>query len=247
MAIPLAGTRYAGLSPLELQKLLSDAEYEDYIESGTLPKTFAQTSSEGDQKVETSTQASFLSKGRGNVLGYQTGGLPTIKYEGPAEDIKPMLSTPEPEPEPETPKSLSEMSAQDIFKDFSMYDQGEQGLFGGKDVDYLRKQGVGDSTIREVAALSSVNQQTPAAVYQRLGGTLTSPESKASGPDPQQYARDYFSGQSDVGEKGIFGGKDVDAMRSKGYTDEQIRSTAAAIRRGGQKIPDAVFRRLGNF
>ncbi len=175
-------------------------------------------------------------QGRGSRLGY-TGAV-----QAAPKDVTPVEQKPE-----TTPKSLAEMSAQDIFKSFSQYDQGQQGLFGGQDVDYLRGQGVGDETIREVARLSSETQQTPAAVYERLGGTLTSASATASGPSPQQYASNYLAGINDVGEKGIFGGQDVDAMRSKGYTDEQIRSTAMAIRRSGQNIPPAVFRRLGNF
>jgi len=195
-------------------------------------------------------------KGRGNVLGYQTAGRPTVEETvfGSQPLTMDMPKAPEapeaPEaetPTPEAPKSLSEMSAQEIFSNYSKYDVGEQGLFGGQDVDYLRAQGVGDPTIREVARMSSATQQTPAAVYQRLGGTLTSPQSTASGPDPQQYAKSYLSGQTDVGAQGIFGGQDVDAMRSQGYTDEQIRATAKAIRGTGQNIPDAVFRRLGAF
>lgn len=188
-------------------------------------------------------------KGPGNVLGYRTGGRPTVEETvfGDTPLSHELPKAPEAPETPKTPKSLSEMSAQDIFSNYSMYDQGEQGLFGGQDVDYLRGQGVGDETIREVARLSSATQQTPAAVYNRLGGTLTSPQSTASGPDPQQYARDYLSGSRDVGAQGIFGGQDVDAMRSQGYTDEQIRATAKAVRGQGQSIPDAVFRRLGNF
>ena len=186
-------------------------------------------------------------KGRGNVLGYKTAGRPTVEetvFENePLSHERHEAKT----PTLKAPKSLSEMSAQEIFSNYSKYDVGEQGLFGGQDVDYLRAQGVGDPTIREVARMSSVTQQTPAAVYQRLGGTLTSPQSTASGPDPQQYAKNYLSGQTDVGAQGIFGGQDVDAMRSQGYTDEQIRATAKAIRGTGQNIPDAVFRRLGNF
>lgn len=241
----MAGSRF-GLSAKELAEKygLDDDTSEGIVQEFGATQPF---------KTSTTTY-----KGPGPVLGYRTGGRPTVEEtvfgsqplsmelqkapEAPAE--APETSTPE---TPETPKSLSEMSAQDIFKNFSMYDQGEQGLFGGKDVDYLRAQGVGDPTIREVARMSSATQQTPAAVYNRLGGTLTSPQSTASGPDPQQYARDYLSGAKDVGAQGIFGGQDVDAMRSQGYTDEQIRATAKAVRGQGQSIPDAVFRRLGNF
>ena len=60
----------------------------------------------------------------------------------------PTTETPKPIETPAAPKSLAEMSAQDIFSSYSKYDQGEQGLFGGQDVDYLRGQGVGDDTIR---------------------------------------------------------------------------------------------------
>jgi len=199
-----------------------------------------------------------ISKGRGGALSYKAPRqptqtlsmeiLPTLKTEAAAPSTPTTTpTTTTPTPEPEKPKSLAEMSAQDIFKNYSQYDQGEQGLFGGQDVDYLRGQGVGDETIREVARLSSATQQTPAAVYARLGGTLTSSQPTASGPNPQQYAQNYLSGSADVGEKGIFGGQDVDAMRSQGYTDEQIRATAKAIRGTGQNIPAAVFRRLGQF
>jgi len=242
------------LNRSDLIKLLEDEE------SGTNTSEFLDIPL---QNVETAGSSgvtgSFLSKGRGNVLGYREGGRPTVGYQGPAEAIRELISAPKPtstaaKSESEgtseltkAPKSLSEMSAQEIFGNYSKYDVGEQGLFGGQDVDYLRGQGVGDETIREIARMSSATQQTPAAVYQRLGGTLTSPQSKASGPDPQQYAKSYLSGQTDVGAQGIFGGQDVDAMRSQGYTDEQIRATAKAIRGTGQNIPDAVFRRLGNF
>lgn len=174
---------------------------------------------------------------RGGRLG--EGGYTT-------ESIIPGAQVPEPEA-PKAAEPFSGMSAQDIFKNYSQYDQGQQGLFGGQDVDYLRAQGVGDETIREVARLSSETQQTPAAVYARLGGTLTSAQSTSAGPDPQQYAKNYLSGTSDVGAQGIFGGQDVDAMRAKGYTDEQIRATAKAIRGSGQELPPAVFRRLGEF
>jgi hypothetical protein len=161
----------------------------------------------------------------------------------------PAIETPKPIQTPTKPKTLAEMSAEDIFSGFSKYDQGEQGLFGGQDVDYLRQQGVGDETIREVARLSSATQQTPAAVYARLGGTLTSPEPAAptAQVNPQAYATNFYGSSRDVGQQGLFGGQDVDAMRNQGYTDEQIRATASAMRRQGQELPPAVFRRLGDF
>ena len=97
--------------------------------------------------------------------------------------------------------------------------------------------------------MSSATQQTPAAVYARLGGTLTSPEPAAptAQTNPQEYATNFYGSSRDVGQQGLFGGQDVDAMRNKGYSDEQIRATANAMRRQGQELPPAVFRRLGNF
>jgi len=230
----MAGARF-GLSAKELAKAYG-------LDEDTSEGTVSELKGTKPDRMRTATY-----KGRGNVLGYQTAGRPTVEEtvfgDEPLSHERHEAKT----PTPKAPKSLSEMSAQEIFSNYSKYDVGEQGLFGGQDVDYLRGQGVGDETIREVARMSSSTQQTPAAVYQRLGGTLTSPQSTASGPDPQQYAKNYLSGQTDVGAQGIFGGQDVDAMRSQGYTDEQIRATAKAIRGTGQNIPDAVFRRLGNF
>lgn len=163
-----------------------------------------------------------------------------------AQSQTPAAEAPKPIVTPPKPKTLAEMSAQDIFGNYSQYDQGEQGLFGGQDVDYLRQQGVGDEVIREVARLSSAKQQTPAAVYERLGGTLTSPTSSTP-MSAQAYATDFYGSSRDVGQQNFFGGQDVDAMRSKGYSDEEIRATANAMRKQGQTLPPAVFNRLGNF
>jgi len=213
--------------------------------------------SSGFEGFQPAFKVEQISKGRGGALSYKAPRQPTQKLSmelmpavtqtaAPTQQTQAKTETPE-TPAPAAPKSLAEMSAQDIFSNYSRYDQGEQGLFGGQDVDYLRGQGVGDETIREVARMSSGTQQTPAAVYAKLGGTLTSAQPAASGPNPQQYAQNYFSGTADVGQKGIFGGQDVDAMRGQGYSDEQIRATANAIRRSGQNLPAAVFRRLGDF
>ena len=187
-----------------------------------------------------------ISKGRGGALSYKAPRQPTQKL---SMELMPAVSQTVSQTTSAAPKSLAKMSAQDIFSNYSKYDQGEQGLFGGQDVDYLRGQGVGDDTIREVARMSSATQQTPAAVYARLGGTLTSPEPAAptAQTNPQEYATNFYGSSRDVGQQGLFGGQDVDAMRNKGYSDEQIRATANAMRRQGQELPPAVFRRLGEF
>jgi hypothetical protein len=187
-----------------------------------------------------------ISKGRGGALSYKAPRQPTQKL---SMELMPAVSQTVSQTTSAAPKSLAKMSAQDIFSNYSKYDQGEQGLFGGQDVDYLRGQGVGDDTIREVARMSSATQQTPAAVYARLGGTLTSPEPAAptAQTNPQEYATNFYGSSRDVGQQGLFGGQDVDAMRNKGYSDEQIRATASAMRRQGQELPPAVFRRLGEF
>ena len=187
-----------------------------------------------------------ISKGRGGALSYKAPRQPTQKL---SMELMPAVSQTVSQTTSAAPKSLAKMSAQDIFSNYSKYDQGEQGLFGGQDVDYLRGHGVGDDTIREVARMSSATQQTPAAVYARLGGTLTSPEPAAptAQTNPQEYATNFYGSSRDVGQQGLFGGQDVDAMRNKGYSDEQIRATANAMRRQGQELPPAVFRRLCEF
>ena len=187
-----------------------------------------------------------ISKGRGGALSYKAPRQPTQKL---SMELMPAVSQTVSQTTSAAPKSLAKMSAQDIFSNYSKYDQCEQGLFGGQDVDYLRGQGVGDDTIREVARMSSATQQTPAAVYARLGVTLTSPEPAAptAQTNPQEYATNFYGSSRDVGQQGLFGGQDVDAMRNKGYSDEQIRATANAMRRQGQELPPAVFRRLGEF
>lgn len=235
----LAGRRFG----LDLRKLFEDEEGTSVFEGfepmmGTTTKEFQKGRSPSSLTYKAAPQPA-REVTTGPVLA-RTAVIETPTAPAPE---------PEPIPEPEVPKTLAEMSGQEIFQNFSQYDQGEQGLFGGKDVDYLRQQGVADETIREVARLRSAGEQTPAAVYARLGGTLTSsqPASAGSAVNPQQYAADYLSGTTDVGAQGIFGGQDVDAMRAKGYTDEQIRATASAVRGAGQTIPAAVFRRLGNF
>lgn len=232
------GPRKAGIAfGIDLRSLFEDDENAKSGLEGFMPLT--KTTSELKGRTPT-------------TLTYRQPSQPARTVEEFASPMQVETQTPEVPKAIETPaapKSLAEMSAQDIFKNYSQYDQGEQGLFGGQDVDYLRGQGVGDETIREVARLSSATQQTPAAVYARLGGTLTSPEPAAptAQVNPQEYATNFYGSSRDVGQQGLFGGQDVDAMRNQGYTDEQIRATASAMRRQGQELPPAVFRRLGNF
>ena len=135
----------------------------------------------------------------------------------------------------------------DYLKNFSKYDVGEQGLFGGKDVDYLRGQGVSDEDIRGIAQQRSSVQPLPAAVYQRLGGVTAAEQSTPDSPGAQTAAQNYLSGSVDVGEKGIFGGQDVRALLGQGMSKNEVIATAKAIRNAGQTLPNAVFRELGQF
>lgn len=137
--------------------------------------------------------------------------------------------------------------ADDYLRNFSKYDQGEQGLFGGQDVDYLRAQGVSDDKIRSIAEQRSSVQELPAAVYQRLGGVTAAEMSTPSSPAPQTAAQNYLSGAVDVGAQGIFGGQDVRALLSQGASQDEVRATARAIRNAGQTLPPAVYRELGQF
>lgn len=146
-----------------------------------------------------------------------------------------------------TPEPIAPSLADDYLKNFSKYDQGEQGLFGGQDVDYLRAQGVSDDKIRSIAEQRSSVQELPAAVYQRLGGVTAAEMSTPSSPAPQKAAQNYLSGAVDVGAQGIFGGQDVRALLSQGASQDEVRATARAIRNSGQTLPPAVYRELGQF
>lgn len=150
-------------------------------------------------------------------------------------------------PTPETPKAPEIPFADQYLQNFSKYDQGEQGLFGGQDVDYLRGQGVSDADIRKIADQRSAVQPLPAAVYQRLGGVTPAQQSTPSSPPPQTAAQNYLSGAVDVGAQGIFGGQDVRALLSQGASQDEVRATARAIRNSGQTLPPAVYRELGQF
>jgi hypothetical protein len=146
-----------------------------------------------------------------------------------------------------TPEPIAPSLADDYLRNFSKYDQGQQGLFGGQDVDYLRAQGVSDDKIRSIAEQRSNVQELPAAVYQRLGGVTAAEMSTPSSPAPQTAAQNYLSGSVDVGAKGIFGGQDVRALLSQGASQDEVRATARAIRNSGQTLPNAVYRELGQF
>ena len=150
-------------------------------------------------------------------------------------------------PTPEMPKAAEIPFADQYLQNFSNYDQGEQGLFGGQDVDYLRSKGVSDADIRKIADQRSSVQPLPAAVYQRLGGVTPAQQSTPSSPPPQTAAQNYLSGAVDVGAQGIFGGQDVRALLSQGASQDEVRATARAIRNSGQTLPNAVYRELGQF
>lgn len=198
--------------------------------------------------------SSFTSKGRGNVLGYRSGGRPSVEYLGDADAIAEQIgggSTPAPiadVPEPE-PLDPGKVFADQYLVNFDKYDAGEKGLFGGQDVDFLRSQGVSDDDIRKIAQQRSTVQPLPAAVYQRLDGVTPAEQSTSGQVGAQQYASNYTSGKSgyDAGAQGIFGGQDVRAMRSKGYSDDEIRATARAVRATGQSLPNAVSVLLGDI
>jgi len=219
--------RFGGvLFGLDLNELFKDNEGES---SGGL---------EGFQPI---TKTTTFNKGRTPT---------TLTYKAPSqaanitEVIGSAMAAPVETPEaPEPEFNLVD----DYLKNFSKYDVGEQGLFGGKDVDYLRGQGVSDEDIRGIAQQRSSVQALPAAVYQRLGGVTAAEQSTPDSPGAQTAAQNYLSGSVDVGEKGIFGGQDVRALLGQGMSKNEVIATAKAIRNAGQTLPNAVFRELGQF
>jgi hypothetical protein len=198
-------------------------------------------SSGGMQGFQPITKTTTFNKGRTPT---------TLTYKAPSqaanitEVIGSAMAAPVETPEaPEPEFNLVD----DYLKNFSKYDVGEQGLFGGKDVDYLRGQGVSDEDIRGIAQQRSSVQPLPAAVYQRLGGVTAAEQSTPDSPGAQTAAQNYLSGSVDVGEKGIFGGQDVRALLGQGMSKNEVIATAKAIRNAGQTLPNAVFRELGQF
>ena len=198
-------------------------------------------SSGGMQGFQPITKTTTFNKGRTPT---------TLTYKAPSqaanitEVIGSAMAAPVETPEaPEPEFNLVD----DYLKNFSKYDVGEQGLFGGKDVDYLRGQGVSDEDIRGIAQQRSSVQALPAAVYQRLGGVTAAEQSTPDSPGAQTAAQNYLSGSVDVGEKGVFGGQDVRALLGQGMSKNEVISTAKAIRNAGQTLPNAVFRELGQF
>lgn len=198
-------------------------------------------SSGGMQGFQPITKTTTFNKGRTPT---------TLTYKAPSqaanitEVIGSAMAAPVETPEaPEPEFNLVD----DYLKNFSKYDVGEQGLFGGKDVDYLRGQGVSDEDIRGIAQQRSSVQPLPAAVYQRLGGVTAAEQSTPDSPGAQTAAQNYLSGSVDVGEKGIFGGQDVRALLGQGMSKNEVIATAKAIRNSGQTLPPAVFRELGQF
>lgn len=185
---------------------------------------------------------------------FNKGRTPTtLTYKAPSqaanitEVIGSAMAAPVETPKtPEAPEPEFNL-VDDYLKNFSKYDVGEQGLFGGKDVDYLRSQGVSDDDIRGIAEQRSTVQALPAAVYQRLGGVTAAEQSTPSSPGAQTAAQNYLSGTADVGAQGIFGGQDVRALLGQGMSKNEVIATAKAIRNSGQTLPPAVFRELGQF
>jgi len=198
-------------------------------------------SSGGMQGFQPITKTTTFNKGRTpTTLTYKTPSQAANITEVIGSAIPAPVETPE-APEPEF------NLVDDYLNNFSKYDVGEQGLFGGKDVDYLRSQGVSDEDIRGIAQERSTVQALPAAVYQRLGGVTAAEQSTPDSPGAQTAAQNYLSGSVDVGEKGIFGGQDVRALLGQGMSKDEVISTAKAIRNAGQTLPKAVFRELGQF
>lgn len=213
---------------LDLSKLFQDEEGS----SGGL---------EGFQPI---TRTTTFNKGRSpSTLTYKAPSQAANITEVIGSAMAAPVETPSAPKEPEPEFNLVD----DYLKNFSKYDVGEQGLFGGKDVDYLRGQGVSDEDIRGIAQERSTVQPLPAAVYQRLGGVTAAELSTPDSPGAQTAAKNYLSGAVDVGEKGIFGGQDVRALLGQGMSKDEVISTAKAIRNAGQTLPNAVFRELGQF
>jgi hypothetical protein len=235
------------LSPLELQKLLSEADYEDYIESGTLPQTFAQATGEGQQGK---LQATLTAKGRGGVLGYRSGGKPTITYSGEASDIRDLVQ------KGTLPESTGTTADSDVGESESerknRFDEltslaakyGQSSLFGHQDYLKATEQGFSDKEITEYLR-ANPSMLSQGNVPGKVGGLFE--EITRGSVDPSkaitrqqslnreaaQRSSDDFVSSTDYGKTGInplygqskefFGDEDYFAAIKSGYSDADVK------------------------
>lgn len=255
------------LNRSDLMKLFEDAENgTDTSEFFDIPLQNVETTGTSD------VIGSFLSKGRGNVLGYREGGGPTVNYRGPAESIREVISAPKPTstaaestPAPE-PESTSPGEYKGVAKGVNINDpSGIYGVgFGPGDLrraleegyssqsikDYLTSSYQG-SPISESVARSLGMFQHPGGIVTQQQGTVTNlsaPKATTISPPPQKTYSGVAGGVNIHDPSGIygvgFGPGDLRRAQQEGYSNESIKQYLSQSY-GGKPISEDVRRQLG--
>lgn len=255
------------LNRSDLMKLLEDEE------SGTNTSEFLDIPL---QNVETAGSSdvtgSFLSKGRGNVLGYQKGGSPTVSYRGPAESIREVINAPRStssaaestsaaEPESTGPGEYQGVAqGVDINDPSGIYGVG----FGPGDLRRALNEGYSSQSIKDY--LTSSYQGSPISegvarslgMFQHSGGivtenqgtvtNLTAPRETTISPPPQKTYSGVAGGVNIHDPSGIygvgFGPGDLRRAQQEGYSNESIKQYLSQSY-GGKPISEDVRRQLG--
>jgi len=239
LPFPLAGTRYAGLSPSDLA--------EKYGLNEDTAEGIVQEFGYGKQpSMKTTTY-----KGRGNVLGFRTGGKPTTTetvFEGlPTVYAQTAPTTPTTPTEPTEPE-VEEPQGIDLTDLASKY--GATSLFGGMDYIKAKEQGYTDEQILGYL------RQNPQMLHEthrpgQIGG-LFEQINRGEVDTSQAMTRDYALAQSQFkptgegefpatqafkeafsytapkistlfGQSGeYFGGEDLKAAQQSGFSDQEI-------------------------
>lgn len=218
--LPIAGLRL-GLSSDELKKFLEDSENGE--------QQFFDITLQDAKTPQRGTQASFLSKGKGDVLGYQKGGMPTVKYEGPAEEVTSMVTTPQSTAQPSAPAATPE--PEDTRRSLGSIagEYGASGLFGHQDYFKSKEAGYSDEEIRSYLAqnpsmVAPGNRPgSSGGLYEELVRGQVDPgkaqtRSAASAPSPQPT---FSLGAGQSAE--YLGHADVEAAKQSGASTEQIK------------------------
>jgi hypothetical protein len=247
------------LNRSDLMKLLEDEE------GGTNTNEFLDIPLQNVETAGTSgVVGSFLSKGRGNVLGYQKGGSPTVEYRGPAESIREVINAPR--PTSSSAESTGPGKYQGVAQGVNINDpSGIYGVgFGPGDLRRALDEGYSSQSIRDY--LTSSYQGSPISedvarslgMFQHPGGivtenkgtvtNLTAPKETTISPPPQKTYSGVAGGVNIHDPSGIygvgFGPGDLRRAQQEGYSNESIKQYLSQSY-GGKPISEDVRRQLG--
>ena len=191
--------------------------------------------------------ASFTSKGRGNVLGYQQGSSPSVEISGPIEQVIPLvpgatggLGGPKPLPgargtetAPKKEEEFLDTYIEDVkeketpkaSKELVYSDPGDKGAFGMKDYQELFEQGASVAEMRKIAEASPYGVGTEAAKLLDLDPyTETKPWIQPGGQPSYTF--------TDPGSKDVFGMKDYYELLKQDIPKMEMERVARSMSGG---------------